>query len=636
MDQTVPLEAGFRERKADHDSLLGATIEGRYRIDAKLGSGGMGSVYRASRLLIGDEVAIKILHPDKIAEPQMAERFRREAQAAARLKHPNAVSVYDFGVSHDGLCYLVMELVDGDSVRHIIKRQGPFTPSAAAGVISQVCAALDEAHRQNIIHRDIKPDNIMVDVGINGLRVKVLDFGIAKLRDEAAGNLTQTGSVVGTPHYMSPEQCIGEELDSRSDIYSVGIVLYEMLAGVVPFNSPTSTAVVVQHVNQPPPSLRAVNMSIPPSVEAVVMHALEKRREARPQAAVALAQELNAAVSAVNPVQSTQETLARPVLPNVGFAPSAPAPFTPAMVAPSMAPSGNLSFNSVGSSAFPGGKTQVRGKTTALFVILSLVVVASIVAILYLVLTRSGTQVGALPDHYGIFARAKDVLTELQRREFRNVIEGRDNMVGDSSLPRIEAKPTLILYAEGQDIPVSDLKLVQLDSVDPSGKVSYWNYQVAPVDGHPGMKQIRVAGGLASGKYAFALINGFMDEGNHKFWPFQVSDDTSAPADSPQVAMIPLKPKPAPTPRPVAPPSAAAAPPPGARIAYCTDNNVVLRSGPGLNAPRAGPDLSRGQRLYVLQMSTNYDNWRGFTSNWAYVKTDTGASGWVFGHFVSQ
>jgi eukaryotic-like serine/threonine-protein kinase len=278
------------------DLLIGRIIEGKYRIDAKLGAGGMGAVYSAHRLLIGDEVAVKILHPEHVSEPQASERFRREAQAAARLKHPNAVSIYDFGITSDGLVYLVMELVEGQSLRRIIKQQGPLTPSAAADVINQVCAALDEAHRQHIVHRDLKPDNIIVHPTVTGLRVKVLDFGIAKLRDMVASNLTQTGSVMGTPHYMSPEQCLGEELDSRSDIYSLGIVLYEMLAGVVPFNSPTSTAVVVQHVNQTPPSLRTINLSISQPVEAVVLHALAKKREERPQTATALAQEMNAAV----------------------------------------------------------------------------------------------------------------------------------------------------------------------------------------------------------------------------------------------------------------------------------------------------------------------------------------------------
>lgn len=279
--------------------LVGSTIAGKYRIDGKLGAGGMGTVYRASRLLIGDEIAIKILHSEQ-SDPRSVERFSREAQAAARLKHPNAVTIYDFGVTDDGLQYLVMDLVEGESLRRIIKQQGPLTPSVSVEIINQVCAALDEAHRHNIIHRDIKPDNIMVDVATAGLHVKVLDFGIAKLRDDTSSNLTQTGSILGTPHYMSPEQCLGEELDKRSDIYSVGIVLYEMLTGLVPFNSPTSAAVVVQQVTQPPPSLRALNASLSPAVESVVLHALEKRRAARPQTASELAMEFKTAATQPN------------------------------------------------------------------------------------------------------------------------------------------------------------------------------------------------------------------------------------------------------------------------------------------------------------------------------------------------
>jgi serine/threonine protein kinase len=277
----------------------GRVIEGKYRLDAHIGAGGMGTVYRATRLLIGDAVALKILHPELVSDEQAAERFRREAQAAARLKHTNAVSVYDFGITQDGLVYLVMELVEGESLRDMIKRQGPLPLAAAVEITRQVCAALDEAHGRNIVHRDIKPDNIIVNTTPKGLRVKVLDFGIARIRDvaPAAASLTQTGTMVGTPRYMSPEQCLGEEVDGRSDIYSTGVVLYEMLAGTVPFNSPTPTAVVVQHVTQQPPPLRAINMSIPASVEAVVLHALEKRRDARPQTAGALASELTEAAS---------------------------------------------------------------------------------------------------------------------------------------------------------------------------------------------------------------------------------------------------------------------------------------------------------------------------------------------------
>ena len=288
-------------------SHVGLVIDEKYQIDSKLGAGGMATVYQATRLMIGDTVAIKILHPEQVRDPQSMERFRREAQAAARLKHPNAVNIYDFGVSTDGLVYLVMEIVEGKNIRTMIREQGPMTPRMAGEILMQACAALEAAHKQNIVHRDIKPDNIVVDVTPTGVRVKVLDFGIAWMRDMATASLTQTGNVIGTPHYMSPEQCLGEELDSRSDIYSMGVVLFEMLAGVVPFNSPTSTAVIIQHVNQAPPPLRVINISVPPAVESVVLHALSKRREDRPQSAHLLAQELNDAIGGKAPVLGKAE-----------------------------------------------------------------------------------------------------------------------------------------------------------------------------------------------------------------------------------------------------------------------------------------------------------------------------------------
>lgn len=209
------------------------------------------------------------------------------------------VTIYDAGVSEEGLLYFVMELVEGPNLRALIKQQGPLTQGAAAEIIRQVCAALDESQRQGAVHRDLKPENIVVQQTPTGLQVKVLDFGIASLHDLTVSRLTQTGQIVGTPYYMSPEQCIGEELDGRSDIYSLGVVLFEMLTGIVPFNSPTPSAIVVQHVNQQPPSLRALNVSISPAVEAVVLHSMAKRREDRPQTAGALAQELLAAVSGV-------------------------------------------------------------------------------------------------------------------------------------------------------------------------------------------------------------------------------------------------------------------------------------------------------------------------------------------------
>ena len=244
--------------------------------------------------------------------------FVARRKLPARLKHPNAVNILDFGVSDDGTVFMVMELVEGQSLRKLIKEQGPLLPSATGEILAQVCGAINEAHSQKVVHRDIKPDNIIVSPSPNGVRVKVLDFGIARLRDSSSlGNLTQTGAVMGTPHYMSPEQCLGEELDGRSDIYSLGVTLYEMLSGVVPFNSPTSMAVVVQQVNQAPAPLRVLNSSISVAVESVVMHALEKRRETRPQTAIALAEEFNQALSCSVPAGAVAEAGVQAIAPTV-------------------------------------------------------------------------------------------------------------------------------------------------------------------------------------------------------------------------------------------------------------------------------------------------------------------------------
>jgi eukaryotic-like serine/threonine-protein kinase len=279
------------------DPLLGRTLNQKYLLEAPLGSGGMGTVYRARRLLIGDTVAVKILRPEYAMDDRIVERFRREAQATALLKHPNAVTVYDAGVSEEGLLYFAMEFVEGQTLRDLLRKQGPLIQGAAIAIVQQICAALDEAHRHGVVHRDLKPENILVQQTPNMAHVKVLDFGIASLGDLTALKLTQSGSVVGTPHYMSPEHCMGEELDGRSDVYGLGILLFEMLTGAVPFNSPTTSAVVVQHVTQPPPPPRSINLSIAPAVEAVVLRALAKQREDRPATAGALAQELVAAAS---------------------------------------------------------------------------------------------------------------------------------------------------------------------------------------------------------------------------------------------------------------------------------------------------------------------------------------------------
>ncbi len=284
----------------DGDAFLGQVLDGKYRIDGKLGSGGMGDVYRATRMLIGDTVAVKILHPHLARDPQAAERFRREAVMATKLRHRNVVGIYDVGVSavHQ-VPYILMELAEGYTLRQIINQYRVLPLDFAVTVTTQVCSALGEAHELGIVHRDIKPENIVANETTTGWYVKVLDFGIAKLYNQTDIGLTQDGSAMGTPQYMSPEQCLGETLDARSDVYSVGIMLYEMLTGTVPFKSPTASAIAIHHVQTMPQAPRLVNDQIHPAVEGVILKSIWKEREQRHQNASELAKDLiNAATVA--------------------------------------------------------------------------------------------------------------------------------------------------------------------------------------------------------------------------------------------------------------------------------------------------------------------------------------------------
>jgi serine/threonine protein kinase/formylglycine-generating enzyme required for sulfatase activity len=277
--------------------LTGQVIDGKYRIIAKIGTGGMGDVYRANRVIFGDDAAIKVLHLNQSQNSQAVERFLHEAKMSAKFKHHNAVSIYDIGTTPQGVPYLVMELVQGKNLRQLLREQKTVSLDLIVTIAMQTCSALDEAHRLGIIHRDIKPENIVLSKTATGWQVKVLDFGIAKVQGEINSNLTLPGNALGTPQYMSPEQCLGEQLDSRSDIYSFGIVLYEMLCGVVPFSAAVASAIVVQHVNQKPPPLSNHQADISTNINKVVLRALEKKREKRPQTAGTLAKEFLQAVT---------------------------------------------------------------------------------------------------------------------------------------------------------------------------------------------------------------------------------------------------------------------------------------------------------------------------------------------------
>ncbi|HEX5734448.1 MAG TPA: bifunctional serine/threonine-protein kinase/formylglycine-generating enzyme family protein [Blastocatellia bacterium] len=294
-----PFDGQLLITKTEQDEFVGRLIEEKYRIEEKIGEGGMGKVYRATHIHIGHTVAIKILHSQLATDQTAIERFRREAMAAAQIQHPNAVAVTDFGVMKDtGMAYLVMEFLTGIELRQRIKEKKQLDYEETFLIVHQTCSALQAAHVKGIIHRDLKPDNIWMLKSEDEIpRIKVLDFGIAKLKTDTEMNqLTQQGMIVGTPYYMSPEQCRSEELDARSDIYSLGIILYEMLTGQVPFIATTPVGVVLKHANEAPKPLRELRSSIPESLEAVVLRALQKERKDRQESATQLAQEFETAL----------------------------------------------------------------------------------------------------------------------------------------------------------------------------------------------------------------------------------------------------------------------------------------------------------------------------------------------------
>ncbi len=285
-------------------------VGGKYRIDSLLGQGGMGSVYRATHLELDRTIALKIVLPDFVANTETLERFRQEARASARLNHPNVISVYDFGILPTGQAYLAMELLGGISLREEIEKKLTLSPQRIIEVLGPVCHAVHAAHVAGVIHRDLKPDNIIIEITDRGDElIKVVDFGIAKLKERsgmAQTNLTEPGLVMGTPHYMSPEQCRGEELDACSDVYSLGITMYEMLVGHVPFDAPTPSAVIIQHAIDPPPPLRRLRPEIPEEIERVVLRALAKGREYRQQTTLQLLEEF---ITAVREARETVDSL---------------------------------------------------------------------------------------------------------------------------------------------------------------------------------------------------------------------------------------------------------------------------------------------------------------------------------------
>ncbi|HET7752662.1 MAG TPA: protein kinase [Anaeromyxobacteraceae bacterium] len=297
---------------ASGDPLVGRTLNGTYLVQHKVGGGGMGEVYKAIHTKLECPVALKIVKRELLVHSAMVHRFQREARAASKLRHPNVVAVTDFGHS-DGTLFMVMEYVTGKSLARVIADDAPLPERRVVHIGAQILSALAEAHANHILHRDLKPENVMIEARRDARdSVKVLDFGIAKVlaEGESASTLTQAGLVCGTPGYMSPEQLRGGDLDPRSDLFSVGVVLYEMLTHKLPFDVPTPMEMLHKHLSEPiPPPGERSGRRISPALEDVIMQALSPLPSDRPGSAAEMRELLLAAVP--SPAHDTSRKTAR-------------------------------------------------------------------------------------------------------------------------------------------------------------------------------------------------------------------------------------------------------------------------------------------------------------------------------------
>ena len=310
-------------RPGDETTVDGRLFDGRYRIIRRIGSGGMARVFLAEDMDLHREVAIKVLQDRYNEDAQFVERFAREARAAAGLNHPNIVAVYDRGQA-DGSYYIAMEYLDGETLKDVIIREGRLPERRAIDITLQLLAALRFAHRREVIHRDVKPHNVMV---LRDGRVKVADFGIARAGDS---EMTEAGSIVGTAQYLSPEQARGQHVGPESDLYSVGVVLYEMLTGKVPFTGDSAVAIAMTHVQEPPVPPRQLNPSIPPELEQVVLRAMAKDPSRRYHSADEMGMDLDrvrkglGVTAATAALAGTETMVAPPPPPPTGSYPVAP------------------------------------------------------------------------------------------------------------------------------------------------------------------------------------------------------------------------------------------------------------------------------------------------------------------------
>ncbi len=281
--------------------MVGEVLSGRYELEELIGAGGMSSVYRAHDQLLDRKVALKVLHQQYTGDEEYVERFRREARSVATLSHPNIVTVIDRG-EHGDRQFIVFEYVEGENLKRLIERRGPAPVSTALELAMQIARGLSFAHQQGLIHRDVKPQNVLMN---GDGQAKVTDFGIARSLDVKHG-MTQTGTVLGTSDYIAPEQAQGQRVDEHTDVYSLGVVLYEMLLNEVPFPGENFVAVAMRHINEEPPSIRDKRPDVPVRVEAAVHRAMAKDPEARFQTMAEFCAELEACLAEEQGTQGTQ------------------------------------------------------------------------------------------------------------------------------------------------------------------------------------------------------------------------------------------------------------------------------------------------------------------------------------------
>lgn len=291
----VDLEA---HQRFPHDPLLGRVVKERFAIVGVLGEGGMGAVYKAIQQPVGRPVALKVINSD-MDDPNISARFFQEARVVSRLSDPSIVTLYDYGEAEDGSLYMVFEFIHGRLLFEMLRKEGPFAPKRAVGLVLQILGGLVEAHAMGLVHRDLKPENIMVTANNLGEeKAKVLDFGIAKMVGaDDSGVRTREGIVLGTPRYMSPEQAQDLTLDGRSDLYSLGVILYELLTGRAPFVDGAAIEILMAHINRAPPPIDP-SRGIPPALVDVVFKALSKKPAERFADAESMARALRAALDA--------------------------------------------------------------------------------------------------------------------------------------------------------------------------------------------------------------------------------------------------------------------------------------------------------------------------------------------------